>query len=264
MLRVRVALQVALFGAILLFVIPATTFAVTGVSWAVVDIGGPVDGFLLQAVALFVVVALRAVVDFAHHGGTPFPWDPPQGLVTSGPYAFVANPMQMVAVVVLLLGAAIAGQPGLVLAAALVAVFAGGIAGWHEREQLSARFGADWTAYRRAVHDWIPRWRPYERRASARLYVAVSCDPCSQVGAWLSARRPVGLAIEPAEDHPENLRRVRYESDSVVLQGTRAIGAALEHIDLGWAVVGWLMRAPVLAWFVQLLADAVGAGPRPV
>ena len=55
---------------------------------------------------------------------------------------------------------------------------------------------------------------------------------------------------------------MRYESDVVVLQGTRAIGAALEHISLGWAVVGWLMRTPVLAWFVQLLADAVGAGPR--
>ena len=260
----RAVLQVALFGAILLFVVPATTFALTGVTWARVAarFGGPLDSILVQVAALLVVIALRAVAEFADHGGTPFPWDPPQRLVTSGPYAFVANPMQLVAVLLLLLGAAIVDQPALVLAAGVGAVFAAGIAGWHERGELRERFGDPWVAYRHGVRDWWPRWRPYPHRTPARLFVAVTCDPCSAVGAWLARRSPVALTIEPAEHHPDDLRRVRYESASIALDGTRAIGAALEHLGLGWALVGWLMRAPVLASFVQLLADAVGAGPR--
>jgi protein-S-isoprenylcysteine O-methyltransferase Ste14/predicted DCC family thiol-disulfide oxidoreductase YuxK len=36
------------------------------------------------------------VHEFARRGrGTPVPWDPPQQLVTTGPYAFIANPMQV-------------------------------------------------------------------------------------------------------------------------------------------------------------------------
>ena len=47
----------------------------------------------------------------------------------------------------------------------------------------------------------------------------------------------------------------------MVLSGTHAVGVALEHVSLGYALLGWLMRAPGLAWFVQVLADAVGGGP---
>jgi protein-S-isoprenylcysteine O-methyltransferase Ste14 len=266
MLWLRAGLQVVLFGGLLLFVAPAATFALTGTSWlqAWHRIGGPADWALLQIAALLALIALRAVTEFAHHGGTPFPWDPPQTLVTSGPYAYLANPMQVCAVLLLVTGAAVVDAPGLVLAAAVGVVFSAGVAGWHERDQLAARFGAPWHEYRRVVHDWVPHWRPYPHRSPARLYVAVTCDPCSQVAGWLQRRHPAALSIEPAEDHPEDLRRVRYESDSVVLHGTWAVGAALEHISLGWAGVGWLMRAPVLGWLVQLLADAVGAGPRAV
>lgn len=266
MLWLRAGLQVVLFGALLLFVIPAVTFALTGMSWSQAwhRRGGPADWVLLQIAAVVAVIALRAVAEFARHGGTPFPWDPPQTLVTSGPYAYLANPMQVCSVLLLVTMAAVVRAPGLVLAACVGAVFSAGIAGWHERDQLAARFGAPWREYRRAVRDWVPRLRPYPHRSPARLYVAVTCDPCSQVAGWLQRRDPVALALELAEDHPEELRRVRYESDSVVLQGTRAVGAALEHIGIGWAVVGWVMRAPGLGWLVQLLADAVGAGPRSV
>lgn len=265
-LWLRVSLQVALFAAILLFVVPALTFALTdtGLSDITGRFAGLTDSILLQIGLLAVVVALRAVADFAHHGGSPFPWDPPLRLVTSGPYAFVANPMQIAAVVLLVLGAVILGQPGLALAAGVGVIFSAGIAGWYERDQLRGRFGEDWIAYRRVVKDFMPRWRPYPHRSTARLYVAVSCDPCSDVGSWLQRRHPTALSIEPAEAHPENLRRLRYESDSVVLTGTRALAAALEHISLGWALIGWLMRAPGLAGFLQLLADAVGAGPRAI
>jgi protein-S-isoprenylcysteine O-methyltransferase Ste14 len=264
-LRTRAALQVVLFTAVLGFACPAVAFAATGTPWAALPrhFGGPVDLVLVQLAAMTAIVALRAVADFVRHGGTPFPWDPPRRLVTDGPYAYLANPMQFCGTALLLLAAAIFAAPVLVVAAGVAAVFSSGIADWNEDEHLRTRFGDDWQRYRREVRNWLPRWHPYQRRPPARLFVGVSCDPCSALGAWLMDRKPSALLVEPAEEHPGRLQRVRYEAaDGTVLDGTRAVGAALEHLSLGYAVIGWLIRAPGIAWFVQLLADAVGAGPR--
>ena len=41
-----------------------------------------------------------------------------------------------------------------------------------------------------------------------------------------------------------------------------ALARALEHLHLGWALVGCLLRLPVINPGAQLLVDAVGGGPR--
>jgi hypothetical protein len=43
-----------------------------------------------------------------------------------------------------------------------------------------------------------------------------------------------------------------------------AVARAFEHVHLGWALLGFLMRLPVLCQLTQLLADASGAGPRTI
>nr|WP_296768345.1 hypothetical protein [Rhodococcus sp. (in: high G+C Gram-positive bacteria)] len=264
-LRTRAVMQVVLFGSLLGFVVPTVAFEAAGSGWGQrADVGGPLDLILLQLMALVAIVALRAVAEFAVVGrGTPFPWDPPQRLVTTGPYAYVANPMQLSAVLLLLLGGAVLREPWLVAGALLGAAFSAGLAAWHEQSELLARHSESWTSYRRSVRDWIPRWTPTPAIAPAILYASVSCDPCSRVGPWFVRRSPVGLDVAVAEGHPQDLRRVRYEGASTA-DGTRAIGAALEHLSLGWAILGWLFRAPVFAWFLQLLVDATGGGPRSI
>lgn len=265
-LRTRAVLQVILFGSILGFVIPTVAFEIGGTGWSIrlASVGGPVDLVLMQLSALVAIVALRAVVDFVTiGGGTPFPWDPPVRLVTAGPYAYVANPMQISAVLLMLVGSVLFREPLLALAAVVGAAFSAGLAAWHERGELVERYGTEWTNYRRSVRDWVPRWTPTSLLASGTLYASVTCDPCSAVGPWFGARSLVALDVAAAEDHKGNLTRVRYEGVRT-LEGTRAIGVALEHLSLGWAVVGWLMRAPVIAWFLQLLLDASGGGPRTV
>ncbi|MUM18768.1 hypothetical protein FZI91_13600 [Mycobacterium sp. CBMA271] len=261
--RIRVGLQMLLFATILLVVLPALTlgvdrFARLPDSWSSVPVMA-----LCQLIVVVGVVAVRAVAEFVRHGGTPYPWDPPARMVTTGPYAYVANPMQLSSVVMLLLIAAILRSPVMVLAALVAAAFSAGLAAWSEQEDLRARFGAGWGDYRAQVRDWLPRGHPTDLRQPAVLYVAQSCEACSDVRRWLEARRPVALECRPAEECHESLRRVRYEAaDGLTLSGTRAIGAALEHVGLGWALAGWIMRVPVVASFVQLVADAAGAGPR--
>ena len=265
-LRVRATLQVVLFTALLFFLLPTAVFAAAGSSWSdrLQRLGGPVDLIVLQLGLIVGIVALRAVTEFARHGGTPFPWDPPATLVRSGPYAYVANPMQISASILLLLTSIALADAWFAAAVVVAIAFSAGVAEWNERDHLRQRFGDEWVAYRREVHDWLPRRRPTALRPEATLYPEYDCDPCSQVGGWFVDRRRVQLLVSAAEQHPEPLRRIRYESDGVREDGTRAIGAALEHVNIGWALVGWGMRAPVVGWLVQLVADAMGAGPRKV
>ena len=57
------------------------------------------------------LLGLAAVQEFAVRGsGTPVPFDPPKRLVTTGPYAYVRNPMQLSAALVMLGWGAILGQ----------------------------------------------------------------------------------------------------------------------------------------------------------
>jgi hypothetical protein len=90
---------------------------------------------------------------------------------------------------------------------------------------------------------------------------------CSEVGRWFHDRGARHLAIVPAEAHPSGaLRRITYEpSDgSRAASGLEAIARALEHTHLGWAMVAFVIRLPLVVSLLQLLADASGAEPRTI
>lgn len=265
----RATLQALAFAALVAFVLPAMAIEGSGAGWR-----PPLDRprwqvlLWLQVLALPAVMGLSAVHEFATRGGgTPVPFDPPARLVTSGLYAFVRNPMQISALLLLaLLGIAL-GNVWIGLAAVMAHLYGAGLAAWDEADDMPARHGATWTAYVAAVPSWWPRWRPWwpADAPPARLYVAGSCDMCRQVGAWISARRPEHLRIVAAESHPSAaLVRVTYESagGDYSAEGIVALARALEHIHVAWALVGCLLRLPGLAPLLQLLVDASGGGPR--
>lgn len=49
---------------------------------------------------------------------------------------------------------------------------------------------------------------------------------------------------------------------SAEYSGAAAVARSLEHLSLGWAILGWTMLLPGLRQLIQLVLDAVGAGPR--
>ena len=108
----RAVLQVVAFTGLLFFVLPSVIFTVTADGWAGV-LGRPRWQLVLFGVLLAPVgaMALQSVREFVAHGGTPVPLDPPDELVTSGPYSYVANPMQLGATLLLAAGRA-PRQPG--------------------------------------------------------------------------------------------------------------------------------------------------------
>lgn len=218
---------------------------------------------LVQLLALACLPGLAAAREFAAVGrGTPLPYDPPERLVTSGPYAYVRNPMQLSMTLVYLVLALL--HPVLALGAVVCLGYGAGFASWHEGGRLRADFGAAWAEYRAGVRPWLPRWRPWPGRAEGTLFVAMDCGMCRGVGNWVAVRRPTALRMRPAADHPEVLYRITYESaDGTRWSGLAALARAMEHLHLGWALTGWAVSLPVVRHFLQLCADAFGAGPRP-
>ena len=258
----RAGLQVLAFTGLLLFVLPVLVFTVTGEDWAAL-LARPRWQFVLAGLTLAPAGAMvvQAVREFVAHGGTPVPLDPPSRLVTSGPYAYVANPMQLGATVVLAGWGVLLASPAVVAGAAVAAAFSAGVAAWSEDVELAGRFGNDWHGYRRQVRTWLPRWRPavVDR---AVVYVAGSCEPCSDVGRFLLRRPSLGLDVAAAESFPEPLRRITYVRRAHRADGLAAVGRSLEHVNLAWATGSWLVRLPVVEPVLQLVTDAVGGGPR--
>lgn len=267
----RAVLQVLAFTGLLLFVLPAIAIGGSDGTWL-----NPMDrptwqiSLIAQALGLPAIVGLTAVQEFVVRGsGTPVPFDPPRRLVTTGIYAYVRNPMQLSAVVLLFLLGLVLRNPWVSAAGVMAHLYSAGLAGWDEDEDLRRRFGEDWLTYRRGVRQWVPRFHPWRRpdRPPARLLVAEGCGMCREVGRWFARRGVRQLAIVPAETHPPGApTRITYEpgDGTRAAAGVEAVARALEHIHLGWALLGCLLRLPVICQFAQLLADASGGEPRKI
>jgi protein-S-isoprenylcysteine O-methyltransferase Ste14 len=292
----RAVLQVVAFSGLVLLVIPEAVLEQTGGSWKpLLDRSPRWNVFFAQLLAIPAILGLSAVQEFVLRGqGTPIPYDPPKRLVTSGPYAYLANPMQLATLLVFLLYAVMLESPWMIGGSVMTLAYGVGLAGWHEDEDLAGRFGEPWVAYRRAVPRWWPRWRPFDASAGlkpcatgvapaglrpsatgfqagrqarrARLYVAHGCPTCRGVGAWLARQNPIALDIVAAELHPtRDLERLTYEpadEGQPEEEGVAALARALEHISFGWAFLGMFIRLPITRGFFQLLVDASGGHRR--
>jgi protein-S-isoprenylcysteine O-methyltransferase Ste14 len=267
----RALLQVLMFTGLLVFVLPAIVIEGSHSSWV-----NPTSrpawqmSLVVQLLALPAMFGLSAVQEFVTRGrGTPVPFDPPRRLVTTGVYAYIGNPMQVSAALLLVLFGIIVWNPWVAAAGVMAHLYSVGLAGWDEDDDLRQRFGDAWMDYRHGVRRWLPRLRPWHRPdlPPSRLYVSASCTMCREVARWFDRRDVRRLVIVAAETHPSRgLRRITYESGdgSWSASGVEALARALEHIHLGWASVGFLVRLPVVCEFAQLVADASGAEPRTI
>ncbi len=269
-LRLRAAVQVAIAGMVFLYLVPEIAFALRPrAGWSpLLTLSAWQVQLALQGLALLAIPGVSAVMEFAERGcGTPIPYDPPKKLVVSGIYRYCANPMQVSCAIVMFGWAILLRNGWLLIAAAISGVYSAGIAEWDERQDLSRRFGDEWKVYRTNVKNWRIRWKPYTSGVPARLYIASTCGPCTELRTWIEARKPSGLEILAAETLPQgSIRRLHYDpaDGSKPVEGIRALGRSLEHIHLAWALAGMTMRLPLLWQAIQLVMDASGLGPRTV
>lgn len=243
----RAALLALGYGCFAFFVMPTVIMHAMGGEWSALA-ARPAWFLALSAIALApcFVMGLSAVQMFAlHGGGTPIPLDPTKRLVRTGLYAYLSNPMQLAtAAGWLVLGAAL-GNVWVALAAGMAVCFVLGLVRWHHRQDLELRFPEGWPAYRTAVPEWLPRWRPWVP-LPARLHLDPSRPAHRRIAALLTGLEARGLVVVPA---PGGLRyREAGENDDVT--GACALAKALNHGNLATALIGaglLLVAAPLAA-----------------
>jgi hypothetical protein len=160
--RLRSVLYVSSLGYLFYGYLPAVVLSLTD-GWGARPLPPLGDWRVLAAAALPpVLVGAWATLMFTDVGlGTPLPLAPPLRLVTTGPYAFIRNPMQiaglMLAVLLLLCHPTMYmlfyGIDMALVSAALFHIY--------EREQLERAFGPAYLHYALHVHNWLPNFRPY-------------------------------------------------------------------------------------------------------
>ena len=120
--------------------------------------GRPVRYVALAAVppGLGMLLLLWCAREFYAAGrGTLAPWDPPQHLVTTGPYRISRNPMYIGVVTILAGWCVLWGSRTLVIYAVLF------LCGFHlrvllfEEPRAPRQFGAQWHTYRARVPRWV-------------------------------------------------------------------------------------------------------------
>ncbi|MGB8096617.1 MAG: hypothetical protein WCF17_05635 [Terracidiphilus sp.] len=271
-IKARAVFHVLAAGGVFLFLIPEVVFSVRpGHRWdALLLEPAWLRSLELQAIALLGVVGVSAVQEFAQRGdGTPIPYDPPKQLVVSGLYRYISNPMQLSCALLMTAWGCVLRTPWLAAAGVMSFLYSLGLAAWDEGEDMRVRFGKPWEEYRNNVKAWRPRLTPWHipDRPLARLYVAETCGPCSEVRRWFKSQNAILLHVVAAEDHPtRDLRRMTYDpmDGTAVDEGVGAFARGLEHINLGWAFAGACLRLPGIKHVVQILLDCSGLGPRSI
>ena len=264
-LYIRAILQAICYGVLVLIIIPAIIFDYLGTDYiSVLQTDIWFHSFKRQTLILAIFIGLVGLHEFVVIGkGTPIPFDPPRRLVMTGPYAYLANPQQLSTILMWIFILVFTRNFWLLIPIVCALAFTGHFVPWFHQQDTEKRFGEAWKEYRREVPNWIPRWKPYVPTPST-MYFAEGCGLCQDVLRWIKRLQPIGLEYVAAEDHPrEDLRRVTYKhgTTSIEENGVVAIARALEHVNLAYAITGWLMRLPLIKHLLQFIVDATAETP---
>ena len=118
-------------------------------------------GLLLMCLGLyFMFLTISAFIRIGK--GTLAPWSPTKKLVITGMYAYVRNPM-ILGVIMILTGESIAISSLHIFHWDLLFFVLNNVYfGFFEEPGLAHRFGDEYRDYKKHVHRWVPRLKPYK------------------------------------------------------------------------------------------------------
>jgi len=116
-------------------------------------------GVLFMLLGFWLLTASAAKLSEAD--GTISSHDPPKALVTSGPYAYIRNPVTYSIVLLIVGEGVLSGEIGILVFGGIYWVSMIMVMGWEETD-LKRRFGGPYGAYWAGVGAWIPRCTPWE------------------------------------------------------------------------------------------------------
>lgn len=254
-LWVRALLQVIVMGMFLTMVVP---FLIQSYQGFVFNFGE----FSAYWVQLFFIIAfpsLVAVIDLVEKGkGTPFPYDKTQNLVRIGVYAYIKNPIQW-SFTVLFIPLAIYHESWLLfLGFVLSILYTVGVSNTQENEDMRIRFKEDWKSYKSSVPSWYFLWKP-KNILQGVIYFKKGCNQCEEIKMWFEKQETINLSVQFSEVYKgEELLQVTYvDYLGNEYKSVKAIASAIEHINLGYASLGWFMRFPGVLFLLQTIIDAL-------
>lgn len=215
--------------------------------------------YIVQFAFIILLPSFIALMDLSEKGrGTPFPYDPTKALVRSGVYAYIRNPIQWSLTLFFVPLSILYNSPLLLVGMVVSVAYSIGISNPQEFESMEQRFGSEWVKYKNSVPAWLFLWIPADH-PKGTIYFKKTCTPCSSVRGWFERRNPFNLEIKHAEEFKgEVLSQVRYvDYHGVESSSIKAISSALEHINLGWATLGWFMRLPGINFILQSIVDTM-------
>ena len=218
------------------------------------------DPYLFQVCIIIGFPALVAVHDLVIRGkGTPFPYDPTRRLVQTGVYAYCRNPIQW-SFALIFIPISIYFSSYIFLVGSVVSVaYTLGVSDYQEYPDMKKRFGLAWVNYLNKVPKWFFLWKPMGI-PKGTIYFDSDCIQCNQIAEWFRKANTLELDIQPASDYPFGLiEQVTYVDHlGQKFKSVKAIACALEHINLGWATLGWFMRFPGISFVLQTIVDSMG------
>ena len=261
--RLRASFHCFGWGGYMLLVIPLVALSAEGRNPAdLLVMPQSLAGWLLMAgVALLLFIGIAATAEFAIVGsGTPIPLDPPKRVVTTGPYAFLANPMQTICAMLMLLLAIYFASWGLALVSLSFLVFDLVYAAWYNRVHIARAMSEEWNSYQANIPYWRPQWRPY---IDGETQLTISPSGPMRIAwdvVWPRLSKQLVAPIEIRE-HAEDAvpGRLLYERKKAGVSDTGIIALArlLEHGPAPLATIGLLIRFPLLGSALQLASGLV-------
>ena len=215
--------------------------------------------YVVQLGFIIAMPSIAALIDLYVKGnGTPFPYDPTTKLVRTGVYSYIRNPIQWSLTFLFIPLAIFYSSPILLIGVVVSLAYTIGVSNPQEFASMEERFGEEWNKYKVAVPAWSFLWRPITIPVGI-IYFKKECHSCSSIRSWFESRQPINLEFVYAEDYEAGiLQQVAYvDYRGQEVSSVKAIANALEHINLGWAVLGWFMRLPGINYVLQNIIDSM-------
>lgn len=251
--ELRAFFQVIVMSMFLLIVIPFSVKTFTGDNFSL-----EFSVIWFQVIFILALPSLISVIDLVEKGGgTPFPYDKTQNLVRTGVYAYIKNPIQWSFTVLFIPLSIYHESYFLLFGAAISILYTVGVSNNQENEDMKIRFGDLWTNYKKTTPNWCFLWIP-RHIPKGTIYFKQNCNQCEGIKTWFENRQLNNLEVKYSNTYiGEELLKVTYvHHTGQEYKSVKALANALEHIHLGYASLGWMMRFPIVNFMLQTIVDA--------
>jgi protein-S-isoprenylcysteine O-methyltransferase Ste14 len=214
---------------------------------------------LFQVLLIVSLPGLLAVKELVIKGrGTPFPYDKTQFLVTTGVYAYIRNPIQWSFTFLFVPLSLYYESPWILIGSVVSLIYSLSIANQQEFDDMETRFGEAWVSYKKNVPSWFFIWQP-KAIAPAQIYFKKDCSYCQELRAWLEKKQTYNLEFIDAHEYKKHLTQVTYvDKEAREYSSLNALLNAVQHVNLFWASLAWVLMLPGINHLIQAIIDGLG------